>query len=67
MRTIATRNEPCLAECPNCSASQTVMLLISASSIRADMLLKPKGDFKEVMQKIKTAHRYDRKAKIKDY
>lgn len=65
---IDDRKIPCETPCPKCNKI-SVQQIISAVAgvVDARMNVKQKGDFKEVMQKIKSAHKYDSRANIKDY
>lgn len=66
MHRMSERDTPCNSPCPNCGEN-TIEISISAGYFMFDKSLRPQGDFREVMQKVKKAHKFDRKAKVKDY
>ena len=56
--------------CPNCKELghiETQFRTPPSVLVDARFNVKQKGDFKEAMQKIKAAHKHDRKSNIKDY
>jgi len=65
------RNIPLSEPCPSCGKEGTVDQQIGApmtvSTFRLEGRQKPRSDFRERMKQIKTATRYDKSAKIKDY
>lgn len=64
------RKDPETKPCPNCNEQNTIEQSLCAPAIVDSArigLTKPKGDFRERMQQIKQTHKYDRKAKIKQY
>ena len=71
MYKIDDRNKPLEEPCPSCEVKGEVQQQIGApmtvSTFRLDGRQKPRSDFRERMKQIKTATRYDKSAKIKDY
>jgi len=66
---IDKRHLPCDKPCPQCNKN-AVEHSICASALISPIRLgrvKPRSDFRERMKQIKKGHRYDSKAKIKDY
>lgn len=55
--------------CPSCNASNVEILISTGAHVFDVEGRKPKGDFKEMMKRVKSNFKYDRQAKsaLKDY